>query len=243
MKVIVFDLDETIGNFEQLGIIWDILESETTKLTKPQTFDILDKFPKLLRPGLISLLSTLKKDYKIQTAIFTNNRAPPKWVYMFSEYLSYKIGTRAFNKIVKSWKIDGEIIEPCRTSHKKKYSDFLHCTHYPKGTKLCFLDDRYHEYMDHRNVYYIHVKPYVYHYPFSVMIHKLLSSNVGTQLIQQYSKTHKTPKQLSKDELYDTFLKETTPYSFRVRKTEIDEHDKLITQELKKHIRYFIETL
>lgn len=220
VKVVVFDLDETIGNFQQLGILWDIFEEYDIKSTQTEFYKFLDLFPNLLRPGLIPLLKNLKTQ-NIKTAIFTNNQAPPSWVNLFAGYLSHKIGQLAFNHIVKSWKIDGKIVEKCRTSHAKKYSDFLHCTGYLKGTKLCFIDDQFHKPMNHKNVYYIHVKPYEFHYSFREMLERIQNfENI------QYS--------------IPSIMNKVSQYNFKVKKTKRDKYDYLITQSLKNHIQYFL---
>lgn len=235
MKVVVFDLDETIGNFQQLGILWDIMENDyTRRINKKDIFEILDKFPKLIRPGFIQLLSTLKKN-NIKTAIFTNNQGPPSWVEMFSNYLSYKIGRKAFNRIVKSY--DNE---PCRTSDDKKISDFFNCTKYPKNTKLCFIDDQYHSFMDEKQVYYIHVKPYEFHYSFNEMIERLMSSRVGKQLVHRISKKSNTPVRETQREISSNFQKQIKPYKFSITKTKVSKDDYLVSNEMKKHIQYFL---
>jgi hypothetical protein len=222
-KVIVFDFDETIGNFQQIGIIYDILKEHNIKLTQKELYNLLDLFPYLLRPGLIELLQALKLQ-NIQTAIFTNNQAPPSWVNLFANYLSYNIGEQAFNHIVKSWKIDGKVVEKCRTSYDKKYTDFLSCTGYPKGTKLCFIDDRYHHSMNNKNVYYIHVKPYHFHYSFHEMIERLRKTKFGLKI--EYNKP--------------SIVEEISRYNFKIRKTKRDTYDYLITESLKTHIQYFM---
>ena len=235
MKVVVFDLDETIGNFQQLGILWDIMENDyTRRINKKDIFEILDKFSNLIRPGFIPLLSQLKRK-NIKTAIFTNNQGPPSWVEMFHDYLSHKIGRNAFNRIVKSY--DNE---PCRTSDDKKISDFLNCAKYPKNTKLCFIDDRYHSFMDDKQVYYIHVKPYEFHYTFDEMIERLMSSRIGNQLVNKISRQTNTPVRETQRELLNTFHKQIKPYKFRVTKTKISQDDYLVSNEMRKHIQYFL---
>jgi hypothetical protein len=67
MKIVVFDLDETLGYFTELGIFWDCLknylkqESNKTILTQSDFNDVLDLFPEFLRPNIINILTYLKK--------------------------------------------------------------------------------------------------------------------------------------------------------------------------------------
>lgn len=237
MKVIVFDLDETIGNFEQLGILWDSLESTPSfhTLTRTDLFHILDLFPKLFRPRFFTLMKWLKQN-RVKTAIFTNNQGPPEWVKLLAEYTSYKIGKhRAFNRIVRSWKTDGKIVERCRTSHDKRYQDFLKCTGYPKNTKLCFLDDQYHEGMKHENVYYIYLKPYVFHYNFQEMIDKLVMSTLSKKLLSPEG-TRKHARMVLRNKL----SMDAKQSRFRARKTRVHDVDAMISHKVEAHIRHFL---
>lgn len=238
MKVVVFDLDETIGNFEQLGILWDAIETNESfhKLSSRDLFHILDLFPKVFRPEFFTILNNLKKNH-IQTAIFTNNQGPPEWVSLFAKYTSYKIGRNAFNRIVRSWKIGNEVIESCRTSHNKKYSDFLKCTGYPENTKLCFLDDQLHDGMKHPNVYYLHIHPYKYHYTFDDMIHKLIRSKYSKKLLPT-----KESKKKAKEYLRSEIHKSVKRYNFHPTKMSISETDTTLSKEIKKHIYTFLAT-
>ena len=65
MKIVVFDLDETLGYFTEFGIFWDCLiyyfknKNEET-LTQSDFNDILDLFPEFLRPNIINILNYLK---------------------------------------------------------------------------------------------------------------------------------------------------------------------------------------
>ena len=56
--------------------------------------------------------------------------------------------------------MNGKLVEPRRTSHDKSYKDLLNCVDLPADSKICFLDDQYHESMKHKNVCYINIKPY-----------------------------------------------------------------------------------
>ena len=66
MKIVVFDLDETLGNFTQLGIFWDCLKEflhvngNSEKLTQHDFNQTLDLFPEFLRPNILPILQYLK---------------------------------------------------------------------------------------------------------------------------------------------------------------------------------------
>ena len=60
--VIVFDLDKTIGYFEQLGIIVDLIEKNIKRSIKLNEFYILlDLFPNYFRNNMIKVFKFLKK--------------------------------------------------------------------------------------------------------------------------------------------------------------------------------------
>ena len=66
-KIVVFDLDETLGYFLELGMFWDALKEyikyKQLKITMGQSIfnDILDLFPEFLRPNIIGILNYLKE--------------------------------------------------------------------------------------------------------------------------------------------------------------------------------------
>ena len=69
MKIVVFDLDETLGYFTQYGIFWDSLSNYLKIKNKNQLsqtdFDIiLELFPEFLRPNIINILTYLKNKKK-----------------------------------------------------------------------------------------------------------------------------------------------------------------------------------
>ena len=61
-KIVVFDLDETLGYFMELGMFWDSLTNyiKNNKLQIPidqKLFNkILDLYPEFLRPNIIGIL-------------------------------------------------------------------------------------------------------------------------------------------------------------------------------------------
>jgi hypothetical protein len=61
MKIVVFDLDETLGYFTEYGIFWDSLNNfvqikNKKKLTQYDFDSILDLFPEFIRPNIINIL-------------------------------------------------------------------------------------------------------------------------------------------------------------------------------------------
>lgn len=173
-KIVVFDLDETMGCFTELSIFISSLEKELNKkISIDDFFKLLDIFPEFLRPKILQIFEYLKdkkeKNNKIKVMIYTNNQGPRDWVIRIKKYFENKLNYKLFDQIIAAFKVKGEQIELCRTTHNKTIDDFLRCTQLPKETKICFLDDQYHEEMESDNVFYINVKPYHYNLSFEEM--------------------------------------------------------------------------
>ena len=85
MKIVVFDLDETLGYFTEFGIFWDSLVQYLKSINKQALNqhdfdDVLDLYPEFLRPNIINILNYLKekKDSNCchKMMIYTNNNGP-----------------------------------------------------------------------------------------------------------------------------------------------------------------------
>ena len=96
MKIVVFDLDETLGSFVEPGIFWESLERYYGHNLLPDHFyEFMDLFPEFIRPNILSILEyvqTKKEQHKCdKIMIYTNNQGPRSWVTMLSEYLGRKM--------------------------------------------------------------------------------------------------------------------------------------------------------
>ena len=94
IKVVVFDLDETLGYFFELGIFWELLINYFSKnkinkieLSQDSFNELLNLFPEFLRPNIFSILNYLKykktKNECSHVMIYTNNQGPKQWVNTF----------------------------------------------------------------------------------------------------------------------------------------------------------------
>ena len=166
-KIVVFDLDETLGSFSELGALVDSLRMiYGHELSNEYFFKLLDTYPKFLRPNILNILNTLvaarRRGDCLGIIMYTNNQGPKKWAKLISNYFDYKIGASVFDMIIHAYKVNGRVTEPKRTSHNKNFNDLLRCTMLPKDTLVCFVDDQYHSLASHPNVLYIPVEPYVH---------------------------------------------------------------------------------
>jgi hypothetical protein len=209
-KVVVFDLDETIGCFTDLYLIWTaifntgIYKGPTNKTIVQSIFnELLDLYPEFLRYGILHILDFIRT--KIQNGeshriyLYTNNHcdfvaspdsrnptqpSPTEWVEMIIMYLNMKIGVTntIFAKPICAFKIGSRIIEPLRETRNKTHSDFLKCAVLPKNTEICFIDDTYHSQMAHNKVYYIQPPPYIHELSQQSIIDRFMVSALYTKI-------------------------------------------------------------
>lgn len=199
-KYIVFDVDETLGYFSQLGSFIDAL-SFYNKDFSGSVFErfneILDLFPEFVRPKMIEILKYIhekKANGKCRGVfIYTNNQGPRSWVQHIAKYFDYKVGNverndrntsaSLFDKIIAAYMINGKIVEPGRTSQNKTYDDLLRITGISLHSEVCFVDDLNHPDMRHDNVLYLNVKPYVKTLSTDEMIRRYLKSPLASSIV------------------------------------------------------------
>jgi hypothetical protein len=192
MKIVVFDLDETLGYFTQFGIFWDSLVNylkvkNKNELTQSDFDDILELFPEFLRPNIINILTYLKNKKKSNCChkmmIYTNNTGPREWARHIISYFERKINFKLVDQIIAAFKINGKRVEICRTTQNKTHKDLIKCTKIPADAEICFMDDYFYPEMANDNIYYINVKPYYYDLKFEVMFERFKKSEIGNKLI------------------------------------------------------------
>ena len=188
MKIVVFDLDETLGYFTEFGMFWDSLNQYIkSKALQPLSHDdfseTLDLFPEVLRPNIINILNYLKTKKESSCChkmmIYTNNNGPREWAQHIVGYFDKKLDFKLIDQIIAAFKVHGKQVEICRTTHNKTHQDFIRCTKVPATAEICFLDDTFHPGMSNEHIYYINVKPYYHDIPFEVMLARFMSSNIG----------------------------------------------------------------
>jgi hypothetical protein len=237
MKIVVFDLDETLGYFTEFGIFWDCLieySKEKNIILLQSDFDnILDLYPEFIRPNIINVLGYLKEQKQSlcchKMMIYTNNNGPNKWAHHIIDYFSKKIDYKLFDQLISAFKINGKVVEVCRTTHDKTFHDFIKCTKLPSNAEICFLDDTFYPEMANDNVYYINVKPYYYDLSFEYMLEKLAKSDIGKKIINN-------------DDNFITIMTEHINlynYNYITKDSKEYEIDKIVGKQMIKHLHYF----
>jgi hypothetical protein len=188
-KVVIFDMDETLGSFIDLAALWDVIE--TYKLpfskeykSKQDSFNaLMDLYPEFLRYGIANILEYLhfkksRGDF-IGVYIYTNNQVSKCWSKMITNYLE-KINKvpGLFNQIIHSFKINKRIVELHRTTHEKTPGDFIRCSVLPRNTEMCFIDNANYKEMHHDKIYYIKPKPFFHGLKTEDIIQRLMYSHI-----------------------------------------------------------------
>ncbi len=156
MKVVVLDLDETLGAFTAFA---QHLRSFNTIFVTPELFEqTLDLHPEFLRPGILELLTFISKMRilnRCAVVLYTNNNNEG-WVNMIVDYVARKVNdTDLFSAVVhgKHPKRNPALVKSVR--------DLKSCVRLPKDATICFVDDQRHtEMMDPMVELYVQPKPY-----------------------------------------------------------------------------------
>ena len=160
-KLVVFDVDETIGAFTSFAGLCDHVSPYKTSM---QLFaQLLDQNPSFLRPMILEILGFVKHNKilgRCNVALYTNNQGPKQWVNFIQEYIEKKLNYPLFDHVVRAYKVNGVHVEKKRTKHQKCLNDLLACTNTHSSTPIFFVDDQVHEDMIKPSVHYFRIRPY-----------------------------------------------------------------------------------
>lgn len=192
-KLVVFDMDETLGYFSQLYVIWiSLIKLSNTKLSICDFYALSDLYIFYYHPSIFKSLQFLKEN-NIDTIIFTNNQGHYWWPNLIALYLNYKINgeekkdtkNNIFKTVIGSYKLQNKVNDHRRTSIMKKYSDLKYIMKLDNDTKILFLDDQEHPKMRHPKVDYFNMPGYVVMLPPQNIINIFLRSVFGKKFIHK----------------------------------------------------------
>jgi len=239
-KVVVFDMDETLGYFIQFSYFWENLkvyfnkQNKELKLLDDNFNKILTLYPEYIRPNISSVLKYLKHKLEINKCqgvmIYTNNNGSKEWIHHIKDFFEDKINYNLFNQVIRAFKVNGKQIEMCRTTNEKTVKDFIKCTKLPENTQICFLDDLFHPKMNYENVYYIKLKAYKYDLPFDEIIKRFTNSEIGKKLLNDPQDFHDYM-----NEIFNT-------YSYVPKTKEEQDIDKIITKQTMLYLQNFFHS-
>jgi len=159
MRVVVLDIDETLGAFTAFSAL---LQSISPYLISFELFShMLDQHPAFLRPGIMGFLTYLNGNRRMnlcRIVLYTNN-ASSEWVALIARYFSSKIDKDLFSAVIHG-------AHPKRqraTGLVKSVADLTDCIKVNRDTQFLFVDDLYHPGMVHPAVMvYIQIQPYAH---------------------------------------------------------------------------------
>ena len=267
-KIVVFDLDETLGYFVEFGMFWEAIinylnykNSKNSNNSKSNSNSkkihelglsqehfnlLLDLYPEFCRPEIIKILDYLKEQKEKcicnKIMIYTNNQGPREWVENIKNYFESKINYKLFDQIIAAFKVNGKTIEICRTSHIKSHKDLVKCSKIPLHTHICFLDDTFYPKMNSNNIYYINIKPYTYDLSFETIIYRFLNSS----LMNANSNTNNKMKEFSiindnKKEFKEYAISFMENYQYLYKKKPVEEYniDINLSSKILQHLHVF----
>ena len=235
-KIVVFDMDETLGHFVQLGSFVDIIEYNDITLTQRDFNELLDLYPELLRPDIFKILEYVaQKKKKKQCSgvyIYTNNQGPKSWGISIMKYFHNKLNYSLFDDLIGAYKIRGLLNEPRRSTNYKTYDDIKTITKVDNNTQICFLDDQRHEQMIHPNIFYIYVPDYTQTLSNKEMVGRFLESSLYNRLFSERNKAL----------LKKHMIHQLSQYNFTSRtNTPMNEAD-ITTLDIMKYVKNFFKT-
>jgi len=246
-KIFVFDLDETIGSFSDLYILFKCIKSLNEKYNitlydsdEILLFHLLDEFPEFFRYGISVLFKYLNEKKKrfsnINIYIYTNNTCIPiNWTSIIVKYIEQKWDLSLFDNIIRCFKINDKIIEHKRTTTKKTYCDLIKCIKLSTNTELCFIDNVLFPAMRLRHVYYLCPKPYYHYVNNQSILTQFIASNIGQQI---YNRLNITSEKLFEN-IHSWYIQNGYSFDTFIKSKEEMEIDIEVSKKLLYHCRLF----
>ena len=237
-RVLVFDLDETLGSFTELNILFTTLQYVMQDNNILSINDLLDLYPEFFRNSIFQILQYVYKKKKTgecnKVYIYTNNQSRTQSVSNVVEYITKKVingNDKLFDQIIYAFKINGKIVQVGRTSHKKTHDDLLRCTLLPKKTAICYLDDVFFDEMKKEQIYYLQPKPYFHGLSSYTILQRLFNSKYAS-LLNKY-------KTLIEDHYFTRCIKNNSFLKKDVITNSLIEENDEITKKMLYHVRNF----
>ena len=226
---IIFDLDETIGQFVQLGCFYKGLIQYFNKVpTETEFYQLLNRCNKYFRPKMFEILNHIKlhkmKEKHLDVVIYTNNQGGKSWVTKIKDFMELKIQYNLFDRIIGPHKIRDELYEMLRTSESKCYHDLVKIIDCNDKEDILFLDDNFYTDMLKDNIIYLLVKPYKYYYESIELVNIFLSYNNVTDI----------------NKFTDYMIHYMKKYDETKSKSFISNEDIEMSNKIIKHIKEFL---
>ena len=268
-KVVVFDVDETLGNFAKFAIFGHVLEEyfKDRNITYHYFNDLVDLYPEIIRPSMVRILEYIRKKKNdgicSKVMIYTNNMAPDKWVSHIRHYFEYKLRSGSsvstskelavipplFDHIIGGFKPTTMSTNyPQRTTKDKTIDDFIHCSRLPANIEVCFLDDLYHPKMTDERVYYIKLQPYYSYISFETFVIRFLNSALFRNVFDKMHIPSISPsmsalvkKEILSIEIHNLFTKYANISNYNAKQYQKKMNPREIDEIISKYILYHLQ--
>lgn len=194
-KSIIIDFDHTIGCFEQMVFIINVIEKTyNTKLSQQEIGCLLDQYPQVFRPKLFDIFHIIlfyEQSNELSFFILYTCNNKPEFVKTIIKYIESKLN------LVCSTLFDFMIFEKDRIKSSKNIINILPNNNSVSHT-LCFIDNHRHKFdITSDQIKYIKSETYIYDYDKKDLLNKFPYSffNLITKdLLQKYLNHQKIRK-------------------------------------------------
>ena len=159
-KVIIFDLDETLGDFGDLSLRWasDVVEKKSFAQFCSFMNDNIEVYSDIVNV-LPKIVESRRAGRIEQIVIYTNNCGHASWACAIAGHIGWLHGMRVFDAVVAGYKPELGPTQ-CRLGPAKTYQELCKCLGLHENIRMCFIDDQEHEGMRHANVSYVKIAPF-----------------------------------------------------------------------------------
>lgn len=191
-KQFVFDLDETIGSFSDLYILFQCIDHFQSEYNIVLYDDVsilvsqmLQLYPEFFRHGIEIVMEYLHNKKAAGACsgvyIYTNNSCiPDTWPYFITNFIETNWNLPGlFDSVIRAFKINGNLIDQRRNTSEKTHSELLRCLILPRNTEFCYLDNEHYPKMEHRYVYYLQPRPYHHYLNNTIILERFIKSELG----------------------------------------------------------------
>jgi hypothetical protein len=182
-KSVIIDFDNTIGYFDQLIYIINIIEKVNSHpIMDIELFTILDQYPYIFRPLINEIFDIIlhnKDNQNIKLFVLYTCNTNKVFVNQITKYLQKKLNkNNIFEYIIHE-----------KSKVKNIYSIVKETNINQNNDILCFIDDKVFDYENKPNVKYIKCESYVYNYDLKEIIYKFpyqYFCNIDSALLKKY---------------------------------------------------------
>jgi hypothetical protein len=270
-KVVVFDVDETLGNFSQFSIFTHVIQDyfNKTDITYQYFNDLVDLYPEIIRPNMLRILEYIRKKKNdipgSKVMIYTNNMGPDKWVAHIRKYFESKLRAASssssssiaiipplFDHTIGGFKSQNTASAssefPQRTTKEKTFNELIRCARLPSDIEVCFLDDVYHDKMTDERVYYIKLQAYHSYIPFDTFVARFLNSDLYRDVFDKFhlrsirpGTTTTVKNQILTIELLDMLIKYANMAEYDAKAHQRKMFPREIDEIISKYILYHLQ--